>query len=101
MKIERTPEQVKSFKALQLWLKQHAKELRNCRIEKIGKPHMLRLRYRAHHLAYCLLRGRTVDECERVRYMHDWLSVWLPKQYKSVMEQVTNGTFAFEAKGED
>lgn len=69
MKINNTLETLRDLKEA---LKEAAVEIRNKKAKRKGAPYGrvaglddLRYKYRHHHIAYCLIRGRSMEEIER------------------------------------
>lgn len=63
---------MKTLKELKAYLKETAVEIRNKKAQRKGAPYGrvaglegLRYDYRHHHIAYCLIRGKEMEEIER------------------------------------
>lgn len=62
---------MKTMRELKVYLKEIAVEIRNKKDKRKGSPNgyvfgldTLRIRYRNHHIAYCLLRGTPAEKIE-------------------------------------
>lgn len=100
-------ENIETLKELKEALKEAAVEIRNKKAKRKGSPYgrvvgldTLRYTYRHYHIAYCLIRGRVMEEIERTcaednkpdmtyvnRIMKPIVTLW---EAKKQLELVTN-----------
>jgi len=82
---------MKKIKELKLELKSLAVEIRGlkltrkqCEFGYVPGLEAVRERFRIHHIAYCLLRGKTMDQIERGRVLED-LNSFYTRRIKEIM----------------
>jgi len=84
---------MKKIKELKLKLKSLAVEIRElkatrkqCEFGYVPGLEAARERFRINHIAYCLLRGRTMDQIERGRSLED-LNNFYTRKIEEIMEE--------------